>query len=583
MIAPAALTWLALGWGADATPSAIPPTATFASLGHEAVQDLVILGETRPILVRLRVSVGDRAFRSAWLDATRTLQAQLDRDHDGKLTTAEAEAGGLPLYLGPAVVAPGAKPRAEVDFNPKDGLISVEELTEALRGGSGPFRVQVDGLADRRTDALFDHLDRDKDGLLTRPELAAVVGSLRKLDRDDNELIAADEVASVGPPAAVVTSAMMGGRASRETAVPPAVELVAGESPLRVVRLLLKKYDTGSSRGPGKTDSKLSPEEFAIPPSAFQAADTGHDGTLNLDELRKYLAQSPVDVVVDVALSPEPTGRPLARVQGVDGILPDGFAVQSLAEGMVGVEVGSIRLDIQVDDGLGAADSARKTFRARFDALDANQDGYLEESELDQNNGQPSPLAGLFRPLDRDGDGKLYPAEVDDYVTRQIAANRGRLTLTASNEGRALFGIIDTDRDRQLGAREVLETVTHVSACDRDRDGKISPTEIPHHIQLTLTRGDLSAVLASPVVNPNVVVQRVLFIPPPSRVAVGPPWFRKMDRNRDGDVSRREFLGTLDQFDRLDRDHDGLLGPAEAEAAATSAASSSRPVKGPGG
>jgi hypothetical protein len=48
-----------------------------------------------------------------------------------------------------------------------------------------------------------------------------------------------------------------------------------------------------------------------------------------------------------------------------------------------------------------------------------------------------------------------------------------------------------------------------------------------------------------------------------------------MDRNHDGDVSRREFLGTREQFDRLDRDQDGLLGPDEAEAA--------RPVKGPGG
>jgi hypothetical protein len=48
-----------------------------------------------------------------------------------------------------------------------------------------------------------------------------------------------------------------------------------------------------------------------------------------------------------------------------------------------------------------------------------------------------------------------------------------------------------------------------------------------------------------------------------------------MDRNRDGDVSRREFLGTREQFERLDRDHDGLIGPGEADAA--------RPVRAPGG
>jgi hypothetical protein len=40
-----------------------------------------------------------------------------------------------------------------------------------------------------------------------------------------------------------------------------------------------------------------------------------------------------------------------------------------------------------------------------------------------------------------------------------------------------------------------------------------------------------------------------------------------MDRNHDGDVSRREFLGPRDQFDRLDRDKDGLIDPDEARAA----------------
>ena len=37
-----------------------------------------------------------------------------------------------------------------------------------------------------------------------------------------------------------------------------------------------------------------------------------------------------------------------------------------------------------------------------------------------------------------------------------------------------------------------------------------------------------------------------------------------MDRNRDGDVSRREFLGPRAEFDRLDRDHDGLIDAEEA-------------------
>jgi hypothetical protein len=74
----------------------------------------------------------------------------------------------------------------------------------------------------------------------------------------------------------------------------------------------------------------------------------------------------------------------------------------------------------------------------------------------------------------------------------------------------------------------------------------------------------------------NAAVARVAVAPPRPKPAVGPAWFRRMDRNRDGDVSRREFFGSREQFDRLDRDGDGLISPAEADAAA-------RPVKAPGG
>ncbi|MFG0240142.1 MAG: hypothetical protein ACF8CY_03675 [Gimesia chilikensis] len=41
-------------------------------------------------------------------------------------------------------------------------------------------------------------------------------------------------------------------------------------------------------------------------------------------------------------------------------------------------------------------------------------------------------------------------------------------------------------------------------------------------------------------------------------------WFNLMDRNRDGDVSRREFTGPPAAFDRLDQDHDSLISLLEA-------------------
>jgi Ca2+-binding EF-hand superfamily protein len=46
--------------------------------------------------------------------------------------------------------------------------------------------------------------------------------------------------------------------------------------------------------------------------------------------------------------------------------------------------------------------------------------------------------------------------------------------------------------------------------------------------------------------------------------ANAPAWFFKMDRNRDGEVSRREFPGPRAAFDRLDADRDGAIDAAEA-------------------
>jgi hypothetical protein len=155
-----------------------------------------------------------------------------------------------------------------VDTNPKDGVIAAPELTEALRSAFGPFRLQTEAIGEGRTDSLFDQLDRDKDGELTRSEMEAIVGSLRGLDRDANELIDASEVNTISAP---IATAMMQGRPARDSSVPTVLELAPGESPVRLVRQLIKKYDAVSGRGPGRRDSRLSPEEFAIPAAAFAA------------------------------------------------------------------------------------------------------------------------------------------------------------------------------------------------------------------------------------------------------------------------------------------------------------------------
>ena len=65
--------------------------------------------------------------------------------------------------------------------------------------------------------------------------------------------------------------------------------------------------------------------------------------------------------------------------------------------------------------------------------------------------------------------------------------------MTTADQGRAIFGILDLDRDRRLGAREVMRTVDRVMSWDGDGDGRVSADEIPYHFQVTIARGGLPA------------------------------------------------------------------------------------------
>ena len=258
------------------------------------------------------------------------------------------------------------------------------------------------------------------------------------------------------------------------------------------------------------------------------------------------------------------------------------MTVRQLSDGVVEMDIGLIRLDIHVDDGAGAAEAARKGFRARFDSADANQDGYLEMDELSQDNGQPSPLAGLFKALDRDGDGKLYPRELDEFVAQ--AGGRGAGACDDDGLGRgpgavrhARHGPRSPPR-RPGGARHLRPGLGVRPRPRRPRDPRRDPA--PHPAQSS-TAATFPSCSRRPRAGPSSLASPgVTSAPPRPRPAAGPSWFRKMDRNRDGDVSPREFLGTREQFDRLDRDHDGLLSPDEAKEAS---AGRSAQVKAPGG
>src|SRR5262249_51349034 len=148
-----------------------------------------------------------------------------------------------------ATGGPAAPAAVGLDVTPKDEVISVDELAEALRPALGPFRVQARRPSGGRTDALFEQLDREKDDALTRPELSASAGSLRPLDRDDDEMIGAGELEATGGPESASSMPEPSGRETPSAAVPSVIEMAEGESSLRLARMLIRRYDRAKEDG----------------------------------------------------------------------------------------------------------------------------------------------------------------------------------------------------------------------------------------------------------------------------------------------------------------------------------------------
>ena len=194
-------------------------------------------------------------------------------------------------------------------------------------------------------------------------------------------------------------------------------------------------------------------------------------------------------------------------------------------------------------------------YESQFKAADGDNNKYLEKKEADSSY----PFNTLFEVLDRDKDGKVFLEEVVAFADRQQDASRSRTTVIATDRGRALFEAIDLNRDLRLSPRELRQAAALLLPADRDGDGQVALSEIHRQYIVAIGRGATGFPYGENVVfvesAPNTAGQPA---------AGAPSWFNKMDRNHDGDVSRREFLGPRAEFDRMDLDHDGLLDAKEA-------------------
>jgi hypothetical protein len=137
------------------------------------------------------------------------------------------------------------------------------------------------------------------------------------------------------------------------------------------------------------------------------------------------------------------------------------------------------------------------------------------------------------------------------------AAFEAQIAVGAVIDGNPLLRVLDQDQDQRLTLRERQELKVLLTSLDRDSDGTVAAAEMPVPIRLAITLGPhVHQLLASPTGAARPIA--------PSSEPAPPDWFASMDKNSDRDLSREEFLGTMEQFKQADADGDGLLNVAEA-------------------
>jgi Ca2+-binding EF-hand superfamily protein len=184
--------------------------------------------------------------------------------------------------------------------------------------------------------------------------------------------------------------------------------------------------------------------------------------------------------------------------------------------------------------------------------FDADKNGYLDKSELPEN---------VFQQVaawDENEDGKIFADEMTASFARQAAPLTSQVVANVASLGNSLFQALDQTGDGRLSLREMRLASQQISALDKDGDKQISLREIPDTIHVTFSLGNAGyryQAIARPGSTPAAQ---------PAGANAGPEWFTRMDRNGDGDVTLKEFLGDAAEFKQLDTNADGFIEAKEA-------------------
>lgn len=527
-------------------------------------QNLLFFGPLRPIWIRLRVTIDGKPFHECWRASVRQLFTDADKDGDGSIPAAAKDdkspsksAESIAVLASAAAVFLGqdlAQARAGLEqaAAKNGGSLMFAAFEDYSRKAAPPFAIAVGVGRTSAGQALFPLLDIDGDQRLTADELNTAEERLRVRDFDDNESLTRLELVDApNTSLAAMSQVTDESRASPLPMAGPMALVDDSTSPELVRDILLAEYDRDHD---GKLATSGSSPEITPTAAQFARLDVGAGGPLSGTALTKFCTGQP-DLELKVELGKVSltsrrfgTSRSRAAAEG-----DAGPRLKQRPDGSWDVTLDDARVYLRRNN---RDPSKNNDSGPSVQNFDADNNGYLDEKEL----ANVPNLADAFGTIDADHDGKIFAAELQRYVDQQNRAASVRLLLEVFDQGQELFDHLDENHDYRLSTRELHNAAEIVKQIDANHDGRLSAGEIPQQLMLELSRN-----------TPGAAVSERRSIRGGERVRTatkrGPGWFQKMDRNDDGEVSPREFIGPSDVFKRLDKDGNGVLDAKEAEGA----------------
>lgn len=505
---------------------------------QDKTQRLLLLLPDQPLVVHFDMTLHGEPFRMAREKLVDALLKAADTDGDGSSTWDEAFAN--PRF-GFGRLAFQAQDKAARDLLMKnldtngDGLVDRPEVRKFLaqQFAGGAFSVANSPFAMQGQNNLRELLDTNKDKVLSSDEWAAAADRLKSRDSDDDDVVTLAELG--GAPN------LYGLRGGGRQAAPAqmAVLLGPGTKLDDLHKMLVERY--------GKEGKLRAPD---LP--RFIVLDKDRNGDIDREEIAGVSSMLPhVAMTAGFGKGDQSTGGLI--YQAAAPSLGSEKEVVQKTDKDVALNLSSVQVRFTATTGVAnqfvfSLDQAKQT----LNQLDADKNGYLDEKESSARGGKQQ-----FLMWDENGDGKVYAEEIKSFYELQQAPLNSQIQAVIAEDGDVLFSLLDTSGDGRLSLRELRNAAARLKTLDKNGDGGVSAQELPTRITVSLGQGNAS-------------YQRLNVFQAQARSAAtntaGPDWFVRMDRNGDGDLTIREFLGTPEQFKKLDADGDGFIDGKEAAA-----------------